>query len=59
MVVGAGSAAGSKDFTRSTFESSGQLLAHGISVMPGKPTVLGVTKGLFEGRLWWAHRLPP
>lgn len=51
VVVGAGSSAGSKDFTRSTFESFGQLLAHGISVMPGKPTVLGVTKGPFEGRL--------
>jgi putative molybdopterin biosynthesis protein len=51
VVVGAGSSAGSKDFTRSTFESFGQLLAHGISVMPGKPTVLGVTAGLFDGRL--------
>ncbi len=51
VVVGAGSSAGSKDFTRATFESFGQLLAHGISVMPGKPTVLGVTRGLFEGRL--------
>lgn len=51
VVVGAGSSAGSKDFTRSTFESFGKVLAHGISVMPGKPTVLGVTKGLFEGRL--------
>ncbi|MDP2847775.1 MAG: molybdopterin biosynthesis protein [Humidesulfovibrio sp.] len=51
VVVGAGSSAGSKDFTRSTFESFGKLLAHGISVMPGKPTVLGLTSGLFEGRL--------
>ncbi|HWR02842.1 MAG TPA: molybdopterin biosynthesis protein [Humidesulfovibrio sp.] len=51
VVVGAGSSAGSKDFTRATFESFGKLLAHGISVMPGKPTVLGVTQGLFEGRL--------
>lgn len=51
VVVGAGSSAGSKDFTRSTFEGFGELLCHGISVMPGKPTLLGVTRGLFEGRL--------
>jgi len=43
VVVGAGSSAGSKDFTRSTFEAFGDVLAHGIAVMPGKPTVLGVT----------------
>jgi len=51
VVVGAGSSAGSKDFTSATFEKFGRLLCHGISVMPGKPTLLGVTKGLFEGRL--------
>ncbi|MBA4356674.1 MAG: molybdopterin biosynthesis protein [Desulfovibrio sp.] len=51
VVVGAGSSAGSKDFTRSTFDSFGQVLCHGISVMPGKPTVLGVTTGDFPGRL--------
>lgn len=59
VVVGAGSSAGSKDFTRSTFEAFGEVLCHGISVMPGKPTVLGVTTdtpgdrpgGGFPGRL--------
>ncbi|OIO06112.1 MAG: molybdopterin biosynthesis protein [Desulfovibrionaceae bacterium CG1_02_65_16] len=51
VVVGAGSSAGSKDYTRETFENFGQLLCHGISVMPGKPTLLGVTRGLFDGRL--------
>jgi len=51
VVVGAGSSAGSKDYTRSTFEQFGTLLCHGISVMPGKPTLLGVTRGLFPGRL--------
>lgn len=51
VVVGAGSSAGSKDFTRSTFDAFGQVLCHGISVMPGKPTVLGVTTGDFPGRL--------
>jgi len=51
VVVGAGSSAGSKDFTRATFESLGELICHGIAVMPGKPTLLGITRGLFEGRL--------
>ena len=49
VVVGAGSSAGSKDFTRSTFEAFGEVLCHGISVMPGKPTVLGVTTKKLEG----------
>ncbi|MBU1042321.1 MAG: molybdopterin biosynthesis protein [Proteobacteria bacterium] len=51
VVVGAGSSAGSKDFTRSTFEAFGEVLCHGISVMPGKPTVLGVTSRKFGGEL--------
>ncbi|WP_321404946.1 molybdopterin biosynthesis protein [Maridesulfovibrio sp.] len=45
VVVGAGSSAGSKDFTRIVFEKLGKLLVHGIAVMPGKPTVLGTAQG--------------
>lgn len=44
VVVGAGSSAGSKDFTRSVFENVGELLNHGISIMPGKPTILAKAK---------------
>ncbi len=36
-----GSSAGSEDFTRSIIEESGEVLVHGISMMPGKPTLLG------------------
>ncbi|WP_419785137.1 molybdopterin biosynthesis protein [Pseudodesulfovibrio sp.] len=43
VVVGAGSSAGSKDYSRKVFESIGKVLVHGISVMPGKPTLLAVT----------------
>jgi len=43
VVVGAGSSAGSKDYSHKVFESIGRVLVHGISVMPGKPTLLGVT----------------
>ena len=40
----AGSSAGSEDYTRSIFEESGEVLAHGVSMMPGKPTLLGRTR---------------
>lgn len=43
VIVGAGSSAGSKDYTRRVFESVGRVLVHGISVMPGKPTLVAVT----------------
>ena len=42
VVVGAGSSAGSKDFTRAVFAELGQVLVHGIAAMPGKPTLLAV-----------------
>ena len=51
VVVGAGSSAGSKDYTRSTFEAFGDVLCHGISVMPGKPTLLGLTTSKLAGEL--------
>jgi putative molybdopterin biosynthesis protein len=38
----AGSSAGEHDLTADTVEGAGQLLVHGIDVMPGKPAVLGV-----------------
>jgi len=43
VVVGAGSSAGSKDYSRRVFESIGSVLVHGIAVMPGKPTLIGIT----------------
>ncbi|MEW5771897.1 MAG: molybdopterin biosynthesis protein [Thermodesulfobacteriota bacterium] len=45
VVVGAGSSAGSKDYTRSTFETFGPVLVHGLTVMPGKPTLIGAARG--------------
>jgi putative molybdopterin biosynthesis protein len=45
VVVGAGSSAGSKDFSRSIIEGLGRVLVHGIDVMPGKPSILGVVRG--------------
>jgi len=36
----AGSSAGSKDHAPSVLEEMGELLVHGVTVMPGKPTLL-------------------
>lgn len=44
VVVNAGSSAGSEDMTANVIEELGEVLVHGISMMPGKPTVLGVVK---------------
>ncbi len=41
----AGSSAGEHDFTAEVIAQEGELLAHGIDVMPGKPAVLGVVDG--------------
>ena len=41
----AGSSAGARDFTAEVIDGAGELLAHGIDVMPGKPAVLGVADG--------------
>ena len=36
----AGSSAGTEDFTPNVLQELGELLVHGITVMPGKPTLL-------------------
>lgn len=41
----AGSSAGSEDFTPSLLEEMGELLIHGIAVMPGKPALLAAVDG--------------
>jgi len=42
VVVIAGSSAGSKDFTSEIVKSIGEVLVHGVAIMPGKPTILGI-----------------
>ena len=41
ILIIAGSSAGSEDFTRSIIEESGEVFVHGVSIMPGKPTLIG------------------
>ncbi|WP_028575603.1 molybdopterin biosynthesis protein [Desulfonatronovibrio hydrogenovorans] len=45
IVIGAGSSAGSRDFTKKIMEQAGQVLVHGIKAMPGKPTMIGMARG--------------
>lgn len=42
VVVNAGSSAGRDDFVPALIAELGELLAHGIDVMPGKPAALGI-----------------
>ena len=41
VLVNAGSSAGSADHTANAIAELGEVLVHGIAIMPGKPTVLG------------------
>ena len=45
VVINAGSSAGRADYTARIIEEKGDLLVHGVSIMPGKPTALGVIGG--------------
>ena len=45
ILIIAGSSAGSEDYTRSIIEELGEVLVHGVSMMPGKPTLIGKFKG--------------
>jgi len=45
VLIVAGSSAGRKDYTAQVIEDRGELLVHGVTIMPGKPTALGSVKG--------------
>ncbi|MBM9514304.1 molybdopterin biosynthesis protein [Desulfogranum marinum] len=40
LVVNAGSSAGSADYTAQIIDDLGEILVHGVTIMPGKPTIL-------------------
>jgi molybdenum cofactor synthesis domain-containing protein len=44
ILIIAGSSAGSEDFTPTVLSELGELLVHGVTVMPGKPTLLAAVK---------------
>jgi putative molybdopterin biosynthesis protein len=45
VIVNAGSSAGSADYTVRIIEELGEVLVHGVTIMPGKPTILCAVKG--------------
>ena len=45
VIIIAGSSAGEHDFTVRALESLGDILVHGIDVMPGNPAILAVING--------------
>lgn len=45
IIINAGSSAGSKDYTADIVAKMGEVLVHGVAMMPGKPTILGIIKG--------------
>jgi len=42
VMISAGSSAGSEDYTAGVIGQLGEVLVHGVTMMPGKPTVLGI-----------------
>jgi len=42
VIINAGSSSGSKDFTVHVIQEKGEVLVHGVAMMPGKPTILGI-----------------
>lgn len=45
ILVNAGSSAGTEDFTEAVIGELGEVVFHGISMMPGKPLMFGVVGG--------------
>lgn len=41
LIIG-GSSAGSEDYSKDVIETLGEVLVHGVTIMPGKPVVIGV-----------------
>ena len=45
IIINAGSSAGSEDYTATAISELGRVLVHGVTIMPGKPTILGEVQG--------------
>lgn len=45
VIINAGSSAGTEDHTAQVIAELGEVLVHGVAMMPGKPTILGVVAG--------------
>ncbi len=45
VIVNAGASAGSRDYTAHVLKELGRVLVHGVTAMPGKPSILGEARG--------------
>ncbi len=45
ILINAGSSAGSRDYNAGVLAEIGEVLVHGVAMMPGKPTILGIANG--------------
>ena len=45
VLAAGGSSAGTEDYTRSVISDLGEVLVHGVTIMPGKPVIIGKVKG--------------
>lgn len=45
VLVSGGSSIGARDYTEKVFEKQGQILVHGLSLKPGKPTIVAKANG--------------
>jgi len=45
LIVNAGSSAGTEDFTEVVIREFGEVIFHGVAMMPGKPTIFGLIEG--------------
>jgi putative molybdopterin biosynthesis protein len=45
LIIGAGSSAGTRDYTVKLVEELGEVIIHGVAMKPGKPTILGIIQG--------------
>ncbi len=45
LIVNAGSSAGTEDFTEGVIRELGEVIFHGVAMMPGKPTIFGLIEG--------------
>ncbi|MCX8110458.1 MAG: molybdopterin-binding protein, partial [Syntrophorhabdaceae bacterium] len=45
ILINAGTSSGTEDFTGHVIRELGQVVFHGVSMMPGKPTLFGIIRG--------------
>jgi putative molybdopterin biosynthesis protein len=45
ILIAGGSSAGSEDYSKKVIETLGEVLVHGVTIMPGKPVLIGRIQG--------------